>query len=171
MLGVLELGAMSRPDAADSLEKLLIQKELLRDSAAASEWLDELACLPLAIAQAAYLNMNKTPTTRYLWLLWSTEQNIVGLMNREFHDTRYQGSANAVATTWVVSFNLLKARDADTMDLLAFMSCIDCVNKHRLSLLTFPYPDLFDLLMLSNIVLSRRSQVAPFSRNSFTISL
>ncbi|PSN58794.1 hypothetical protein BS50DRAFT_605499 [Corynespora cassiicola Philippines] len=124
---ILELGAMSRPDAADFFEKSLVRKELLRDSAAASELLDELACLPLAIAQAAaYLNMNKTPIARYLRLLRSTEQDMVGLMSREFRDgTRYQGSANAVATTWVVSFKQIQERDAAAAELLVFMSCIE----------------------------------------------
>ena len=124
---VLELGAMSQPDAADFLEKSLIEKELLDDGATTRKLLDELAYLPLAIRQAAaYLNMNKMPITKYLRLLRSTEQEAVGLINKEFlDDTRYRGSANAVATTWVVSFNQLKTRDAAAADLLAFMSCIE----------------------------------------------
>ncbi|PSN58936.1 hypothetical protein BS50DRAFT_641372 [Corynespora cassiicola Philippines] len=124
---VLELGAMSRSDAADFLEKSLIWKELLRDSTATSQLLDELAYVPLAIAQAAaYLNMNKTPIARYLRLLQSTEQDTVSLMSREFcDDTRYQGSANAVATTWMMSFKQLETRDTAATELLAFISCIE----------------------------------------------
>ncbi|PSN58876.1 hypothetical protein BS50DRAFT_641408 [Corynespora cassiicola Philippines] len=124
---VLELGAMSRSDAADFLEKSLIWKELLHDSTATSQLLDELAYVPLAIAQAAaYLNMNKTPIARYLRLLQSTEQDKVSLMSREFcDDTRYQGSANAVATTWMMSFKQLETRDTAATELLAFISCIE----------------------------------------------
>jgi hypothetical protein len=125
---VMGLGPMSRPDAADFLEKSLIRKELVRAGAATTEQLlDALACLPLAIAQAAaYLNMNSMSVAKYLRLLRNTEQDMVGLMSKEFHDdTRYRGSANAVATTWVVSFGRMRERDAAAADLLGFLSCVE----------------------------------------------
>ncbi|OCK98381.1 purine and uridine phosphorylase [Cenococcum geophilum 1.58] len=124
---VIELGAMNRQDAVSFLEKSLIRKDLVRDDAATTELLDELACLPLAIAQAAaYLNMNRMSIAKYLRLLRNTEHDIIGLMSREFRDdTRYKGSANAVATTWVVSFSQIRARDTVAADLLSFMSCIE----------------------------------------------
>jgi hypothetical protein len=51
---------------------------------------------------------------------------MVALMSKEFRDnTRYKGTANAVATTWVVSFSQIRERDAAAADLLAFMSCVD----------------------------------------------
>jgi tetratricopeptide (TPR) repeat protein len=123
---VMELGAMGRQDAVDFLEKSLIRSEL-RDGATTSELLDELTCLPLAIAQAAaYLNMNRMSIAKYLRLLRNTEQDIVCLMSREFRDdTRYKDTANAVAATWVVSFSQIRARDSAATDLLAFMSCIE----------------------------------------------
>jgi tetratricopeptide (TPR) repeat protein len=124
---VLELGSMSRPDATDFLKKSLIKKSLTADRKEVEELLDELACLPLAIAQAAaYLNMNRTTITKYLRLLRHTEQDTISLMSKEFRDqTRYKGSANAVASTWVVSFSQLRERDAVAADLLAFISCIE----------------------------------------------
>jgi tetratricopeptide (TPR) repeat protein len=124
---VIELGPMSQPDAAEFLEQSLIRKELLRAGAATTDLLEALACLPLAIAQAAaYLNTNRMPVANYLGLLRSTDQDMVGLMSKEFRDgTRYPGSANAVATTWVVSFKKIRERDPAAADLLAFMSCIE----------------------------------------------
>ncbi|CAN9218399.1 unnamed protein product [Alternaria alternata] len=124
---VLELGSMSKLDATSFLEKSLITKSLTEDREAVEELLDELAFLPLAIAQAAaYLNMNRTTITKYLRLLRHTEQDTISLMSKEFRDqTRYKGSANAVASTWVVSFSQLRERDAVAADLLAFMSCIE----------------------------------------------
>jgi tetratricopeptide (TPR) repeat protein len=124
---VLELGSMSRLDATNLLEKSLIRKDFTEEREEMEELLDELACLPLAIAQAAaYLNMNKTTITRYLRLLRHTEQDTISLMSKEFRDqTRYKGSANAVASTWVVSFRQLRERDSVAADLLAFMSCIE----------------------------------------------
>jgi hypothetical protein len=51
---------------------------------------------------------------------------MVALMSKEFRDnTRYKGIANAVATTWVVSFSQIRERDAAAADLLAFMSCVE----------------------------------------------
>jgi tetratricopeptide (TPR) repeat protein len=124
---VLELGPMDWQDATDFLSKSLVRKELLRDKAMTHKLLDELTRLPLAIAQAAaYLNMNRTTITRYLRLLHSTEQDLVSLLSKEFRDdTRYKGSENAVATTWVVSFGQLRERDGVAADLLAFMSCVE----------------------------------------------
>ena len=132
----IELGAMDRQDAKDFLEKSLIRKDLLGNGAATTELLDELTCLPLAIAQAAaYLNMNRMPIAKYLRLLRNTEQDLVGVMSREFRDdTRYEGSAIAVATTWVVSFSQIQGRNAAAADLLAFMSCIEWKAIPRLLL-------------------------------------
>ncbi|KAH7380133.1 hypothetical protein BKA66DRAFT_571209 [Pyrenochaeta sp. MPI-SDFR-AT-0127] len=124
---VLELGSMGQLDAVDFLKRSLIKKDLTQNSKATEELLDELMYLPLAIAQAAaYLNMNRTTIAQYLRLLRSTEQDIIGLMSKEFRDyTRYRGSANAIALTWVVSFTQLQEHDAVAADLLAFMSCIE----------------------------------------------
>lgn len=123
---VLELDAMNRVDATDFLWKCLIKKEILHESTI-NELLDELACLPLAIAQAAaYLNMNRTSIGTYLRLLRNTEQDVVRLMSKEFRDdTRYKGTPNAVATTWVVSFTQIRERDEVAANLLSFMSCIE----------------------------------------------
>lgn len=124
---VLELEAMDRQDAIDFFSKSLIRKELLRDHTARDQLLEELTRLPLAIAQAAaYLNMNRMTIAKYLRLLHNTEQDLIGLLSREFRDnTRYKGSANAVATTWVVSFSQLREHDIFAADLLEFISCIE----------------------------------------------
>ncbi|KAF2202860.1 TPR repeat protein, partial [Delitschia confertaspora ATCC 74209] len=124
---VMQPGPMSPQDAAIYLEQSLIVKDLLRDGATMRELLAELTYLPLAIAQAAaYLNMNKMTIAKYLRLLQNTEQDIINLMSREFRDnTQYKGAANAVATTWVVSFKQIQARDSAAADLLAFMSCVE----------------------------------------------
>jgi hypothetical protein len=124
---VIELEAMDHQDAAAFLTRSLTRKDLLRNGATKTELLDELTCLPLAIAQAAaYLNKNGMSVAKYMQLLRSTEQGIVALMSREFRDnTRYKGTANAVATTWVVLFSQIRERDVAAAGLLAFMSCIE----------------------------------------------
>jgi tetratricopeptide (TPR) repeat protein len=124
---VLELGAMNRRDATDFLSKSLVRKELSTDQAMTDSLLDELACLPLAIAQAAaYLNKHQMTITGYLQRLRSTEQDFVRLMSSEFRDdTRYMGSNNAVATTWVVSFSQIRKHNAVAVQLLEFVSCVE----------------------------------------------
>ncbi|KAF2623531.1 hypothetical protein BU25DRAFT_349981 [Macroventuria anomochaeta] len=111
-------------EVADSLIR---SHDLLRSSAGIDTLLDKLTCLPLAIAQAAaYLNKTRSTIDRYLQLLDSTEQNLIDLMSKKFRDdTRYDDSANAVATTWVVSFDHIRKRDKAATDLLMFISCIE----------------------------------------------
>ncbi|KAF2008261.1 hypothetical protein BU24DRAFT_382136, partial [Aaosphaeria arxii CBS 175.79] len=122
----LELGPMSQQDAALLLKKRL-GEGIVYDAATTTELLDELTYLPLAIAQAAsYLAIKKTSIARYLQLLRSTEQDLVELMSREFRDDgRHTNSTNAVAKTWVVSFEQICTRDAVAADLLLFISCIE----------------------------------------------
>jgi tetratricopeptide (TPR) repeat protein len=124
---VLELEKMREQEAVNFLEKLLVRKDQICDNAITTELLIELDYLPLAIAQAAaYINTNKTSISEYLRLLKNTAEDVVSVMSEEFRDnTRYKDSANAVATTWVVSFNQILEHDAVAADLLAFMSCIE----------------------------------------------
>lgn len=124
---VVELGKLSEEEAIAFVRESLSWKDLGQDKAITT-LLTELAYLPLAIAQAvAYINTNKgTTITAYLRLLKNTDEDIVSLMSREFRDsTRYRQSANAVATTWVVSFNQILKENATAADLLGFMSCIE----------------------------------------------
>ncbi|KAI8944499.1 hypothetical protein F4801DRAFT_599698 [Xylaria longipes] len=124
---VIDLHKMSVEEATEFLEKALANKQQLQDKASMEELCRELTCLPLAIAQAAaYLDQNQMPIKKYLALLRNTEQNLVSLMSREFQDnTRYRGSQNAVATTWLVSFDQIRRSDTWAAELLSFMSYIE----------------------------------------------
>ncbi len=124
---VVELHEMSPQEATNFLEKSLIRKDLLCDKVTVTELLKKLTYLPLAITQAvAYLNTNQVSIADYLGLLRGTEQDIISLMSRQFHDsTRYRGSQSAVATTWLVSFDQIRKSDSAAADLLSFMSRIE----------------------------------------------
>ena len=139
---VIELEEMDRQEAVSFLEKSLVRKHLLGNDAATIELLDELTYLPLAIAQAAaYLNRNKIPISEYLRLLRNTEQDIISLMSQEFRDsTRYKTSTNAVARTWLVSFDQIRDHDDAAAHLLSFMSCIEPKAIPR-SILPIVQPD------------------------------
>ncbi|KAK4443239.1 TPR-like protein [Podospora aff. communis PSN243] len=124
---VVELKRMSPQDATSQLEKSLIRKEAVHNSPdQVQELLNELECLPLAITQAAaYLNKNQISVADYLGLLRGTPRDMVSLMSREFRDkTRYKGTQNAVATTWLVSFEQIRKFESAAADLLAFISRI-----------------------------------------------
>ncbi|XTI87088.1 kinesin light chain [Cenococcum geophilum] len=124
---IIELEEMNREEAVSFLEKSLVRKHLLGNGTTTTELLDELTYLPLAIAQAvAYLNTNKISILEYLRLLRNTEQDIISLMSQGFRDnTRYKKSENAVARTWLVSFDQIRDHDRVAADLLSFMSCIE----------------------------------------------
>ncbi|KAJ2997857.1 hypothetical protein NUW58_g514 [Xylaria curta] len=119
---VVDLHEMDSKEALEFLKKSLINKQLLQDTVATETLFQELTCLPLAIAQAAaYLNQNQMSIKKYLSLLWNTEQDLVNLVSREFHDdTRYPGSQNAVATTWLVSFDQIRRANSNAADMLSF---------------------------------------------------
>ena len=104
---VVNLDEMDPQEAKELWEELLIRKDPLRNEALTTKLLRELTYLPLAISQAAaYINIKKVPIAEYLELLHGTEQDVIGLISKEFPDnTRYPGLKNAVVTTWLVSFN------------------------------------------------------------------
>jgi tetratricopeptide (TPR) repeat protein len=124
---IVTLHEMSVEEATEFLKRTLVNKQLLQNKATTEELFHELTYLPLAIAQAAaYLNQNQMSIRKYVTLLRSTEQDLVSLMSREFHDnTRYRGSQNAVATTWLVSFDKIRRFDSNAAKLLSFVSFIE----------------------------------------------
>lgn len=123
---VVHMGEMSFEDAMSHLEKSLNHSDGVRDSPEGNELLAELEHLPLAITQAAaYLNQNPTSIPGYLDLLRKTPQDLIILMSYEFRDTtRYKNSKNAIATTWLVSFEQIRRSDPVAADLLTFISFI-----------------------------------------------
>ncbi|RDW64624.1 hypothetical protein BP6252_10275 [Coleophoma cylindrospora] len=123
---VVELKKMTDEEAANFLRSLL-WSNLECDSITQTEVLIKLDNHPLAISQAAaYMNTNQTYISDYLRLLESTDEDLIHLMSQEFHDnTRYENSANAIATTWVVSFDQILKQNKFAADLLAFISCIE----------------------------------------------
>lgn len=124
---IIDLHEMTSEEATRFLENRITQKHLLHNKMIITELLYELTHLPLAITQAvAYLNRNQMTIEKYLTLLRGTEQNMVSLMSREFHDnTRYPISQNAVATTWLVSFDEIRKSDNAAAELLSFISYIE----------------------------------------------
>ncbi|SPB47324.1 unnamed protein product [Aspergillus niger] len=115
------------PAEANAFVQKVMGKDLLCDQETTTQLLEELNLLPLAITQAAaYMNRTNISTSRYLELMHGTEHDRIGLMSRHFHDrTRYPGLQDAVATTWLISFNRIRESDAAAAELLAFISFIE----------------------------------------------
>jgi tetratricopeptide (TPR) repeat protein len=113
--------------ASDLFKKMLTRKDLVYNETLIDELLRELDRLPLAITQAAaYVNCNAISAEEYLGLLRSTERDLIFIMSKEMRDsTRYKHTANAVAKTWLVSFDQIVRQDADAATLLQYMSCIE----------------------------------------------
>jgi len=124
---ILDVEKLDLATASDLFKKMLTRKDLSYEEAIIVELLQELDCLPLAITQAAaYVNCNAISVEGYLKLLRSTEQDLIFIMSKEMRDsTRYKHAANAVAKTWLVSFDQIVRQDAHAASLLQYMSWID----------------------------------------------
>ncbi|KAF2176127.1 TPR-like protein, partial [Zopfia rhizophila CBS 207.26] len=124
---VISVSEMNENVAKDLLKKSLIDPDLLADDGAATDLLQKLTHLPLAIVQAAaYINENEISLGEYIALLDVTEQDKIDLLSEEFEDEgRYKNIKNPVATTWLISFEQIRSRDLLAAEYLSFMSCVD----------------------------------------------
>jgi tetratricopeptide (TPR) repeat protein len=124
---VVHVAAMDEETATGVLRNSLFNKEVLNDGPSVAELLILLACLPLAIVQAAaYINENDISLADYVSLFDDREENVIEVLSEEFEDEgRYRDLKNPIATTWLISFEQIRVRDPLAADYLSFMSCID----------------------------------------------
>ena len=124
---VINIPQMDDQMATDLLRASLIHKDLVNDHKTATQFLHQLSCLPLAITQAAsYINETEISVTTYLSLLESQENVVVELLSQDFEDGwRYAKTNNAVAVTWLISFDQIRRLDPLTTEYLLFISCIN----------------------------------------------
>ncbi|KAK3175568.1 hypothetical protein K4F52_010160 [Lecanicillium sp. MT-2017a] len=129
---IIELSELGKGEARRLLEKSLANKSLLKNEQGVATLLETLTYLPLAIAQAAaYLNETRESIDEYIRLLGNTEQDMVELLATEFaDDTRYRDTHNAVASTWVVSFEQIR-KNADAANLLLFLAYVESKDIPR----------------------------------------
>ncbi|OJJ66803.1 hypothetical protein ASPBRDRAFT_97680, partial [Aspergillus brasiliensis CBS 101740] len=110
-----------------SRKNSLVEKTLLNDRITALSLLEQLACLPLAITQAAaYINENSIGLSDYLQLLRDQEPRVIELLSEEFGDEmRYKDIQNPVALTWFISFQQIQQLNKLAADYLLFFACIN----------------------------------------------
>ncbi|KAF2195997.1 hypothetical protein GQ43DRAFT_485285 [Delitschia confertaspora ATCC 74209] len=99
-----------------------------------------LTFLALAIVQAiAFINTNSLSLSEYIHIFRENEKYATDLLNKEFQDqSRYQGTSNAVATTWYISFEQIRKRNKLAAAHLSFMACI--VNSNIPASMLIPSP-------------------------------
>ncbi|KAK3382112.1 hypothetical protein B0T24DRAFT_660893 [Lasiosphaeria ovina] len=114
---------MSRDEAVDLLKKHL-RPEQMSDNKSATDLLDLLADLPLAIKQAsAYMDQTGITTMRYLEHCRSSDADLIKILGKDFEDKgRYKSTQNPVATTWLVSFHHISRDNHLSAQYMKFMS-------------------------------------------------
>jgi nucleoside phosphorylase/tetratricopeptide (TPR) repeat protein len=126
---IIPIPDVDKEAARNIFESLLVQKSVLDDSIVVA-LLEQLAFLPLAIAQAAaYINKKRLDLATYLKLLQNEENGAAEILSEDFGDPgRYRDIENAVITTWLVSFKQIRHQDPLAADFLSFIACIDPRN-------------------------------------------
>jgi tetratricopeptide (TPR) repeat protein len=126
---VLELIDMSQSEARELLTQYIADEILLDDANAINQLLSILACLPLAIVQAAaFINNNKTSISDYVSLFQHAGAEIE-LFSEQFEDSsRYREMESTIAKTWHISFDQIRKQDPLAAEYLSFIACIDRVN-------------------------------------------
>ena len=123
---VISISEMDETMAGLLLSKSLMTQGLLSSHEDTLELLQQLTFLPLAIVQAAaYINENAVTFSDYLSLLKEQEQDVIDLLSEDFEDEgQYPEKKNAIATTWLVSFEHIQQLDPLAANYLSFMCCI-----------------------------------------------
>ncbi|RMZ85744.1 hypothetical protein DV737_g411, partial [Chaetothyriales sp. CBS 132003] len=121
---IITAAKMTHAEAIDILRNNLGQ-DSLRDKSSTEALLDLLTYLPLAIKQAsAYMAKKDMPIKQYLDHCRSSDERLIKLLSQ---GNEHRDPSNAIATTWLVSFNQI-LRDAPiAADILRF--CCFLVEK------------------------------------------
>lgn len=124
---IVTLSEMGMDEAETFFRKSLIREDLVGPEEAIASLLEFLERIPLAIAQAAaYINVNQVTIHEYLGLLQNVPHDQISVLSRHFQDsTRYLESQNAIASTWLASFDKISKTDPAAAKLLVFISCIE----------------------------------------------
>ncbi|KAI2630005.1 hypothetical protein GGS21DRAFT_492114 [Xylaria nigripes] len=126
---LIELGHMEN-DEASQLLRTGLKESQIGSTEDVDRLLNFLTHLPLAIRQAsAYMNLNRTVTvSEYLKYCESSNADLVYLLSHEFKDRhRYSDDTktrNAIAATWLISFEQISQRNPQAADYLKFLSVL-----------------------------------------------
>jgi tetratricopeptide (TPR) repeat protein len=125
---VVTVQQMDEFGASEMMRKYLIDPSRIKtDEGLLPGLLRKLTYLPLAIVQAAaYINETGESLKTYAALLSSQDDEAIELLSEHFEDDgRYSGIENAVAKTWLISFEQIRRRSSLAFEYLGFMACVD----------------------------------------------
>ena len=118
----IEVVAMNMSESRELLQRIITEETPVSDLDKLIELLDNL---PLALVQAgAYIDRNSLTIEEYLKIYYESEESAVNLLDKEFEsDGRDEQIPNAVATSWMISFDQIRVdlpRAAEILSLMAF---------------------------------------------------
>jgi hypothetical protein len=120
---IIDVGPMTEQDALTLLESRLGS---LSDTTVATELVQALELIPLAISQAgAYIRQRarRTSVEKYLAEFQAGERTRMKLLAHDAGDLYRDGAAsNSILTTWQISFERIRSERRSAADLLALMS-------------------------------------------------
>ncbi|SPJ92435.1 uncharacterized protein FTOL_13721 [Fusarium torulosum] len=113
---------MTRDESVRMLQQNMNDRQV-SDVENANDLLDFLTDLPLAIKQAsAYMDNTGISIARYLQHCRSSDKRLIELLSKDFEARgRYDHSTNAVATTWLISFEHISRDNKRAAEYLKFM--------------------------------------------------
>ncbi len=117
----IEVRSMNRNEAAGLLRNRLPNAT----DEEASELVEELEYVPLAISQAsAYIKaVSLVSIPRYLEVFRRSNEDQASLLNKDKRDMRRdRGVPNAVITSWELSFNQIREKNPNSANMLSLMS-------------------------------------------------
>ncbi|EXJ87373.1 hypothetical protein A1O3_04332 [Capronia epimyces CBS 606.96] len=130
---MIELHEPSPDEATDMFMKELGDSHPAEDRDTILILVQKLACLPLAIVQAAsFIAQTQRPVQTYIELLDQPELDVIKLLSRDFGDpSRYPSAKNPVASTWLISFDHIRQHHQLAATFLSYMACFNEKNIPR----------------------------------------
>ncbi|KAK4161920.1 P-loop containing nucleoside triphosphate hydrolase protein [Cladorrhinum sp. PSN259] len=123
---MIEVGPMTQTDALTLLKNKLGS---LSDMSVATDLVQALDLIPLAISQAAayiYARVPRSSPERYLAEFRESERKKSMLLQYDGGDLRRDGGAsNTILTTWQISFDHIRSKRPSVANLLSLMSFFD----------------------------------------------
>lgn len=123
----ISVGPFSLPEARMLLRRKTRQEKDWPPEGVVDELLTSLACVPLAITQAAaFTDRNSLTIAQYLSEFQASESERMRQLSIELQDARRErGFPNSVFRTWRLSFDQMRQRDPAAAKLLAFLAFLD----------------------------------------------
>jgi len=120
----IEATAMNKEESRALLQKLIPGEKSDSDIDRLAEL---LYYLPLALAQAgAFIRCSASTIEKYIKSYQESEESAVKVLNREFQsDGRHLDAPNAVATSWMLSFDQIRAHAPRAAEILSLMAFFD----------------------------------------------